>query len=101
MRERALAACLGATSVMLVLKKVAGVSLLLGGLWLTLRSLAKGDAARAEAPRTGPRYLTVVAVVRDEARWLPEWLAFHHHVAGVEHFILYDHNSTDGTRRAR
>ena len=41
-------------------------------------------------------YLSVVAVMKDELRNLPEWLDFHRRV-GVEHFYLYDNNSTDGT----
>ena len=42
------------------------------------------------------KYLSVVAVMKDELRNLPEWLDFHRRV-GVEHFYLYDNNSTDGT----
>ena len=42
------------------------------------------------------KYLSIVAVMKDELRNLPEWLDFHRRV-GVEHFYLYDNNSTDGT----
>lgn len=42
------------------------------------------------------RYLSVVAVMKDELPNLPEWLDFHRGV-GVEHFYLYDNGSTDGT----
>ena len=41
-------------------------------------------------------HLTAMIRVRDEARFLPEWLA-HHLSLGVEHVVIYDNNSTDGT----
>lgn len=41
--------------------------------------------------------LAVVAVIKDEARYLKEWLDYHL-VAGVDHFYLYDNGSTDDTR---
>lgn len=37
----------------------------------------------------------VCAVFKNEARYLEEWLEFHH-LAGVEHFFLYDDQSIDG-----
>ena len=37
-------------------------------------------------------YLTVGAVIRDEDRYLAEWLEFHL-CQGVEHFFLYNHHS--------
>lgn len=39
-------------------------------------------------------YLSICAVFQDEARWLKEWLEFHQMV-GVEHFYLFNNNSTD------
>jgi hypothetical protein len=39
-------------------------------------------------------YLSVCAIFQDEARWLKEWLEFHRMV-GVQHFYLYNNNSTD------
>lgn len=42
-------------------------------------------------------FLTVVAMVKNEASYLDEWIAYHN-VQGVEHFFLYDNNSTDATR---
>lgn len=53
-------------------------------------------------PRTrndaGPSEHLLAASIRvkDEARFLPEWLA-HHHNLGVEHFFVYDNNSSDDT----
>lgn len=40
------------------------------------------------------RYLSVCAVIRNEAPYLEEWLDFHI-AQGVEHFYLYDNGSTD------
>lgn len=42
-------------------------------------------------------YLSVVAVFKDEARHLDEWLAFCV-LEGVEHILLYDNCSTDNSR---
>ena len=39
-------------------------------------------------------YLTAVAIFKNEARHLDEWLAFGVS-EGIEHFLLYDHSSTD------
>jgi len=38
--------------------------------------------------------LGVVSIIRDEAPYLGEWLAYHH-ALGVQHFFLYDNGSTD------
>ena len=38
--------------------------------------------------------LGVVVIIRDEAPYLPEWLAYHH-ALGVQHFFIYDNGSTD------
>jgi hypothetical protein len=40
--------------------------------------------------------LTAIYWVKDEARYIPEWIEFHL-MQGFEHFILYDNNSTDGS----
>jgi hypothetical protein len=42
-----------------------------------------------------PNKLAVCAVFRDEAAYLLEWIAYHL-VAGVDHFVLYDNDSSDG-----
>ena len=39
-------------------------------------------------------YLAVCAIFRDEAPYLTEWIAFHR-LMGVEHFFLYNNNSSD------
>jgi hypothetical protein len=38
----------------------------------------------------------LVAIVKDEADYLEEWLAYHI-ALGVDHFIIYDNGSTDAT----
>ncbi len=45
-------------------------------------------------PTSGPIHLC--AIVRDEADSLAEWIAYHH-LIGVDHFVIYDNGSTDGT----
>ena len=39
-------------------------------------------------------HLGVVVIIRNEAPYLPEWLAYHH-ALGVQHFFIYDNGSTD------
>ncbi len=39
-------------------------------------------------------YLSICAIFRDEAAYLAEWVTFHR-LCGVEHFFLYDNDSTD------
>src|SRR5438132_9854743 len=41
--------------------------------------------------------LSICAIYQDEAPYLREWVAFHR-LIGVEHFFLYDHESTDTHR---
>jgi hypothetical protein len=54
-------------------------------------------SVRAGGPQA--HYLSAVVRVKDEARFLPEWLA-HHFNLGIEHFYVYDNGSCDGTREA-
>jgi hypothetical protein len=42
-------------------------------------------------------YLAIGAIFQNEAPYLAEWIAFHQ-MMGVEHFYLYDNNSTDAFR---
>lgn len=39
----------------------------------------------------------VVAILKDEARFVDEWLAYHR-LLGAEHFVLYDHDPALGLR---
>ncbi len=41
-------------------------------------------------------FLSICAIVLDEAPYIEEWLQFHR-FQGVEHFFIYDNGSTDGT----
>lgn len=48
-------------------------------------------------PKRSPihlRYLTMITMVRNQRRWLREWLEYYL-MMGVEHFIIYDNNSED------
>ena len=42
-------------------------------------------------------YLSICAIFKDEAPYLPEWIEFHR-LVGVEHFYLYDNLSGDSGR---
>lgn len=53
-------------------------------------------AVAPPAPRPGRSGLAVVAIVKDVAPYLGEWLAFHV-AAGVERFFVYENGSTDAT----
>src|SRR3984885_7724305 len=44
------------------------------------------------------KQLVVCAIFRNEARYLLEWLTYHH-LVGVDHFVLYDNGSTDDPAR--
>jgi Glycosyltransferase family 92 len=44
-----------------------------------------------------PINLAICAILRDEARYLAEWVCFHR-IQGVEQFYLYDNRSTDDWR---
>ena len=39
--------------------------------------------------------ITIAAIVKDEARFLPEWIEYHR-MMGVEHFFIFNNNSSDG-----
>jgi glycosyltransferase involved in cell wall biosynthesis len=64
-----------------------------------MQSLLKGK--HQHGPQEGSRSYTLASLIRvkDEARFLPEWIA-HHLNLGVEHVFVYDNNSTDGTETA-
>ncbi|MDR0588541.1 MAG: glycosyltransferase family 92 protein [Burkholderiales bacterium] len=47
--------------------------------------------------RVFPHRLVVVAIIKNEGRYLQEWLEYHK-LVGVEAFYLYDNDSTDHTQ---
>lgn len=47
---------------------------------------------------SGPKYrynLAICAMFKNEAPWLKEWIVYHHDILGVEHFYLYNNDSSD------
>lgn len=50
---------------------------------------------RHAAERNGQLILAAAAIVKNEAAYIEEWIAYHN-VVGVEHFLIYDNGSTDG-----
>lgn len=51
------------------------------------------DPVEATPDRSG---IAIAVVVKNEARFIPEWIRFHE-FAGVDSFIIYDNGSTDGS----
>ena len=49
---------------------------------------------RAHSAAAQKPYLSICAIYKDEAQYLPEWIEFHR-LVGVERFFLYDNRSTD------
>jgi Glycosyl transferase family 2 len=66
--------------------------------WYGVRSLGEPRAAGGGSSEVRYRLAAMIRV-KDEARFLPEWLA-HHLELGVEHVVVYDNNSSDGTAEA-
>lgn len=51
---------------------------------------------RPPRPKPGRSGIAITLIVRNEARHIGEWAAFHH-AAGVRHFLVYDNGCTDAT----
>lgn len=45
-----------------------------------------------------PHYLSLCAVIKNEGSYLIEWIEYHR-MMGVEHFFIYDNDSTDDTKQ--
>ena len=43
------------------------------------------------------KYLSAVAIIKNESKYILEWLAFHY-LVGVEQFFLFDNNSNDNLK---
>ncbi len=56
--------------------------------------------ASPSLPSTLPAFASLCCIIRDEARYLVEWIEYSRMI-GVDHFFLYDHNSTDDTMEVR
>jgi hypothetical protein len=55
----------------------------------------KGGKPRRPLTQRGRFRFAVMAILKDEAPYMEEWLC-HHMAIGVDHFFLYDNGSTDG-----
>ena len=51
------------------------------------------DWRQVSCPRMKLAYLSICAIFKDEAPYLPEWIEFHR-LVGVERFFLYDNLSS-------
>ncbi|MCQ2531696.1 MAG: glycosyltransferase family 92 protein [Saccharofermentans sp.] len=51
---------------------------------------------RSDEKRTFDNTLSIVAIVKNEEKYLQEWFEYHL-LAGVDHFYMYDNGSTDST----
>lgn len=58
-------------------------------------SLAKSDKRQSENASTGP-LTTIVTTMKNEGPFILEWLAYHRAI-GVEGFLVYTNDCTDGT----
>jgi hypothetical protein len=64
---------------------------------LRTRTLARYDSVSyGETAMPAKFTVSICAIVKDEARYILEWIAFHKSI-GVDHFYIYDNQSTDGT----
>jgi len=65
--------------------------------WLKPKSFgAKKLAIDPPEPKAGRHGIAIAACVKNEARYIEEWVRFHQAV-GIRHFYIYDNGSTDDT----
>ncbi len=57
-------------------------------------SIEKVDAALEDSCDVNEVELAFVCIIRNEARYIKEWINFHR-IVGVKHFYIYDNESTD------
>ena len=69
-----------------------------GGMFWKLPALGKISKIGIVPPRAEPgrEGVAIALIVKNEARHIGEWAAFHLR-AGVRHFLIYDNGSSDGT----
>ncbi|MFA6988609.1 MAG: glycosyltransferase family 92 protein [Candidatus Gastranaerophilaceae bacterium] len=58
--------------------------------------LADNDYKEIFEEKNFPHYLSLCAVIKNEAPYLREWIEYHRMI-GVEQFYIYNNNSTDNT----
>jgi len=58
-----------------------------------LISLLVSGCSSGQRPR-----LAICAIFKNEAPWLKEWLVYHRDILNVDHFYLYNNDSTDNYR---
>ncbi|HEY0832827.1 MAG TPA: glycosyltransferase family 2 protein [Azospirillum sp.] len=58
--------------------------------------LARDAGFRRVDPPAGVPTVALAAIVKDEGPYIAEWIAYHR-VLGVDHILVYDNGSTDGT----
>jgi len=56
------------------------------------------DTIRFRKPSSSQKYdLSVVCIIKNEGRYIEEWIQFHK-LVGVQHFYIYDNDSDDNTK---
>lgn len=53
------------------------------------------ELSKSNVARDKPFFLAACAIIKDEADYILEWIAFHR-VVGFEYFYIYDNESSDG-----
>jgi hypothetical protein len=76
-----------------IIEKTASVSSYVTGHVADNETAPLPDPVPHRAP-THQRYLTIATMMKNQRRWLREWIEFHM-IQGVEHFLIYDNESTD------
>ncbi|MES2604954.1 MAG: glycosyltransferase family 2 protein [Pseudomonadota bacterium] len=85
---------LNGQEVLLEVRGIDGLPIHRTPLVTTLPNLVFQPIAPPPVPHPIP--LAVCGIVRDEAPYLLEWIAWHR-LIGVDHFVLFDNESVDGT----
>lgn len=67
------------------------------GISIPRRVLPKLEAVIPEKYDNPKVYLSIVAILKNEAPYIKEWIEYHK-IVGVERFYLYDNDSTDNVR---
>ena len=90
------------TAALLILTSLYSVGLLRHAISLHPTHPAVNVVLPPEALKHGdgaPYTIAVCALVQNEAPYIPEWIAYHR-LIGIQHFFIYDNNSTDDLEAA-